>query len=64
VTIGNTTIQPLATALVTVGEFQIDFQVPQLPDGDYPISIQINGVPSPLYIAGNTDLPFVFPIRH
>jgi uncharacterized protein (TIGR03437 family) len=64
VTIGTTTIPADAAALVAVGEFQINFTVPQLADGDYPISIQINGVSSPPDIAANASLPFVFPIHH
>jgi hypothetical protein len=57
VTTGATTVQADPTALVAVGELQ-------LADGDYPISIQIDGVSSPLDIASHTSLSFVFSIRH
>jgi uncharacterized protein (TIGR03437 family) len=64
VAIGTITIQADATALVAPGEFQINFTVPQLADGNYPISIQIDGASSPLDIASNPALSFVFPIHH
>lgn len=63
VTIGSTTLPADAAALVAAGEFQINFTVPQLADGSYPISIQYNGVSSPSDIAGNPSLSFVFPIQ-
>jgi len=68
VTIGTITIPASAAALVAVGEFQINFTVPQsfasLPAGLYPISISINGVPSPASINSSPPGPVVFPIQH
>jgi uncharacterized protein (TIGR03437 family) len=67
VTIGGVTIPAEATALVTVGEFQINFAVPQsfasLPAGQYPISISIDGVSSPASINSAPPGPVVFPIQ-
>jgi uncharacterized protein (TIGR03437 family) len=61
VTIGTVTFPVSSAALVAVGEFQINFTVPQdfasLPAGVFPISISINGVSSP---AGAV----VIPIQH
>jgi uncharacterized protein (TIGR03437 family) len=46
-TIGTTNAPVLGTALVAVGEFQVNIQVPSgLPDGDYPLVIRVNGAPS------------------
>lgn len=43
-----------------VGEFQINFVVPNLPAGTYPISIQLGGVSSPTSINGQ---PLVIPVQ-
>jgi uncharacterized protein (TIGR03437 family) len=68
VTIGSVTIPAIAAALVAVGEFQINFTVPQdfgsLPPGVYPISISINGVTSPASINPSPPGPVVIPIQH
>ena len=68
VTIGSTTVPATAAGLVAVGEFQINFTVPQqfasLAAGTYPISIQVNGVSSPLTIASNPPGQLVLPIQH
>jgi uncharacterized protein (TIGR03437 family) len=68
VTIGTVTIPAIAAALVAVGEFQINFTVPQdfasLPPGLYPISISINGVTSPASINSSPPGPVVIPIQH
>jgi uncharacterized protein (TIGR03437 family) len=68
VTIGTITVPASAAALVAVGEFQINFTVPQsfasLPAGLYPISISINGVPSPANINSSPPGPVVIPIQH
>jgi uncharacterized protein (TIGR03437 family) len=68
VTIGAVTIPASAAALVAVGEFQINFTVPQdfasLPPGLYPISISINGVSSPASINSSPPGPVVIPIQH
>ena len=56
VTIGSVTVAADAAALVSAGEFQINFRVPaSLAPGVYPVSISINGVSSPATI--NTAPP-------
>jgi uncharacterized protein (TIGR03437 family) len=46
-TIGTANAQVLGTALVAVGEFQVNIQVPSgLADGDYQLLIKVNGTPS------------------
>jgi uncharacterized protein (TIGR03437 family) len=69
VTIGagsNAITVPGAAALVTAGEFQINFTVPQqfasMPAGNYPISISVNGVSSPATIDSAPPAPVVLPI--
>jgi uncharacterized protein (TIGR03437 family) len=68
VAIGTVTIPASAAALVAVGEFQINFTVPQsfasLSPGLYPISISINGIPSPASINSSPPGPVVIPIQH
>lgn len=68
VTIGTITVQADAAALVAVGEFQINFTVPQsfasMPPGLYPISISYNGVTSPASINSAPPGPVVIPIHH
>jgi len=68
VTIGNISVPASGAALVAVGEFQINFTVPQqfasMPAGNYPISISINGVSSPANINTSTSAPVVIPIQH
>jgi uncharacterized protein (TIGR03437 family) len=67
VTIGTITVSASAAALVQVGEFQINFTVPQsfasLPGGLYPISISVNGVTSPASINSSPPGPVVIPIQ-
>jgi uncharacterized protein (TIGR03437 family) len=68
VTIGSVTVPATAAALVAVGEFQINFTVPQdfasLPPGVYPISVSINGVTSPASINSSPPGAVVIPIQH
>jgi uncharacterized protein (TIGR03437 family) len=68
VTIGAVAIPASAAALVAVGEFQINFTVPQsfasMSPGLYPISISINGVTSPASINSSPPGPVVIPIQH
>jgi uncharacterized protein (TIGR03437 family) len=68
VSIGNITVPASGAALVAVGEFQINFTVPQqfasMPPGPYPISISINGVSSPAIINTSPPGPVVIPIQH
>jgi uncharacterized protein (TIGR03437 family) len=62
VTVGSTAVQPSFAGLVAVGEFQINFNVPNLPAGSYPISITVNGVSSPATINSNPPGPIMLPI--
>ena len=64
VTIGSVTIPAGYAGLVTVGEFQINFTVPQLAAGTYPISIAVNGVSSPTMINSNPPSPILIPIQN
>ena len=64
VTIGTTTVPASLAGLVAVGEFQINFTVPQISDGVYPISITVNGVASPANTNTNPPAPLVIPIQH
>jgi uncharacterized protein (TIGR03437 family) len=43
VTIGGTSASVLAAALVAPGQFQVNFTVPQLADGEYPITVSASG---------------------
>ena len=46
-TVGSANASVLGTALVAVGEFQVNIQVPGgLADGEYPLSIKVNGTAS------------------
>lgn len=67
VTIGNVTVPADFAGLVAVGEFQINFTVPQQfatePAGEYPISIQVNGVSSPATIDTSPPGLLVLPIE-
>ena len=68
VTIGTVTFPADNANLVAVGQFQINFTVPQsfasLPPGPYPIWISINGVTSPSSINSLPPGPVVIPIQH
>jgi uncharacterized protein (TIGR03437 family) len=64
VTVGAATVPASFAGLVAVGEFQINFTVPQLNDGVYPISIAVNGVSSPQSINTNPPGQLVIPIQH
>jgi uncharacterized protein (TIGR03437 family) len=64
VTVGSATVPASFAGLVAVGEFQINFTVPQLADGVYPISISVNGVSSPESINTDPAGPLVIPIQH
>jgi uncharacterized protein (TIGR03437 family) len=64
VTVGTTTVPASFAGLVAVGQFQINFTVPQLSDGVYPVSIAVNGVSSPANINTNPPAPLVIPIQH
>jgi uncharacterized protein (TIGR03437 family) len=41
VKIGSTSVNASFAGLVGVGLFQINFTVPSVPDGEYPLSIQV-----------------------
>jgi len=64
VTLG-TTIIPAEYAAQTgyVGEFQINFTVPNLPAGSYPVSIQVNSVSSPVTVNTTPPLQLTIPIQ-
>ena len=47
VTIGSTDAQVLAAALVAPGQYQVNFIVPQVADGEYPITVSVSGKTSP-----------------
>jgi uncharacterized protein (TIGR03437 family) len=68
VTIGTITVPADFAGLVAVGEFQINVKVPQqfasLAEGNYPGSIQVNGVSSPMTINSDPPGPLVLPIQH
>jgi uncharacterized protein (TIGR03437 family) len=62
VTVGSATVNADFAGLVAVGEFQINFKVPNLPAGSYPISIAVGGVSSPATIDSNPPGPIMLPI--
>ncbi len=68
VTVGNFTVPASSAGLVFVGEFYINFNVPQqfatLPEGAYPITISVNGVSSPATINSDPPGPVILPIQH
>jgi len=64
VTLGSTAVPASFAGLVAVGEFQINFAVPQLADGVYPVTLTVNGVSSPDKIGTNPAAPLVIPIQH
>ena len=47
VTIGGVNAPVLAAALVAPGQFQVNFTVPQIADGEYPITVSASGKTSP-----------------
>jgi len=67
VSVGSITVPAAFAGLVTVGEFQINFTVPQqfasLAAGLYPITISVNGVSSPVTIDTNPPGQLVIPIQ-
>ena len=67
VTIGSVTFPADFAALVAVGEFQINFTVPQqfatMPAASYPIAISVNGISSPSTINSTPPGPVVIPIQ-
>jgi uncharacterized protein (TIGR03437 family) len=67
VTIGNTVIPADSVTLVAVGEFQINFTIPQSfasqAAGLYPISVQVNGASSPTTINTSPPAQLVIPIQ-
>jgi uncharacterized protein (TIGR03437 family) len=69
VTVGTVTVPAdFAGQTAYVGEFQINFRVPQqfanMPTGEYPLSISVNGVSSPATINSSPPGPIVLPITH
>jgi uncharacterized protein (TIGR03437 family) len=63
VTIGSIKVTADYAGLVAVGEFQINFTVPTLAAGNYPITIQVNGVSSPATINSSPAAQIVLPIQ-
>jgi uncharacterized protein (TIGR03437 family) len=67
VTIGGIVVNASFAGLVAVGEFQINFSVPQqfasMPAGNYPVTISVNGVSSPSSIGSVPAAPIVIPIQ-
>lgn len=67
VTVGSTVIPADYAGLVAVGEFQINFTIPQSfatqAAGLYPISIQVNGASSPLTINSSPPGQMLIPIQ-
>jgi uncharacterized protein (TIGR03437 family) len=67
VTIGTITFPADFAGLVSAGEFQINFTVPQqfanMPAGPYPITIAVNGVSSPATIDSIPPAQVVIPIQ-
>jgi uncharacterized protein (TIGR03437 family) len=55
-TLGSTNASVLGAALVAVGEFQINIQIPSLPDGEYPLLVKVNGIA--------TQSGVIIPITH
>ena len=68
VTIGSVTITTDFAGLVAAGEYQINFKVPQqfasMPEGNYPMTISINGLSSPATINSDPPGPVILPIQH
>ena len=67
VTVGGIAINATFACLVAVGEFQVNFPLPQqfanVPAGNHPITISINGVSSPSTINSVPAAPVVLPIQ-
>jgi uncharacterized protein (TIGR03437 family) len=63
VTVGTTTVGASSAGLTAVGEFYINFNVANLPDGTYPITITVNGVSSPATINSSPPGQLVLPIQ-
>jgi uncharacterized protein (TIGR03437 family) len=67
VTVGGIAINATFAGLVAVGEFQINFTLPQefanMPAGNYPIAVSINGLSSPSTINSVPAAPVVLPIQ-
>jgi uncharacterized protein (TIGR03437 family) len=68
VTIGTITFAAQSAALVAPGEFQVNFQVPQafaaMPAGNYPITVSVAGISSPVTVNSNPPGPLLIPIDH
>src|SRR5213078_3423091 len=56
-TIGSTNVPVLGAALVAVGEFQVNIQIPSgIPDGEYPLTIKVG--------SANSQTGVIIPITH
>lgn len=63
VTIGTTVVPADFAGLVGVGLFQINFKVPSLPAGEYPMTISVGGVSSPATINSEPPAAILLPIQ-
>ncbi len=63
VKVGSTVIFPDYAGLAAVGEYQINFKVPALTTGEYPVTISVNGVSSPATINSDPAGAIVLPIE-
>jgi uncharacterized protein (TIGR03437 family) len=68
VTLGTVTIAADGAGLVAPGEFQVNFTVPLqfagMPEGNYPVTVTVNGVSSPATINSAPPGPVVIPVQH
>jgi uncharacterized protein (TIGR03437 family) len=68
VKLGTVSIPAAAAALTGVGLFQVNFIVPAdfatLPAGDYPVTVEVGGVASPLNVNTSPPSPVVIPVEH
>jgi len=68
VTLGNIAVAADGAGLVAPGEFQVNFTVPlqfaNMPEGNYPLTVSINGVSSPSTINSAPPGPLVIPVQH
>ena len=63
VTVGTIAVAATSAGLTAVGEFYINFYLPNLADGKYPITISVNGVSSPATINSNPPGQLVLPVQ-
>lgn len=68
VNIGGITVAADYAGLVAVGEFQINFKVPQqfatMAEANYAVTISVNGISSPPAVSADPAAQLVIPIQH